>query len=54
MRRCWNGAAKLSNRRQHLSTMPEGNANFFEICIRQMRKDRYVDIVLSKCCRVPF
>src|SRR5271156_3082727 len=48
LRRCRNGSGKFRNRRQHLSPMPERDAELFEVLIAQMTEDGSVDVVFSK------
>ena len=48
LRRCWNGSGKLRNRCQHLSPMPERDAELFEVLIGQMTEDGSVDVVFTK------
>jgi hypothetical protein len=45
-------AAKLGNRRQQLSPMPQRNANLFKIGVCQVAEHRDINVVVNKCRRV--
>jgi hypothetical protein len=52
LRRCLDSTYKRRNRRQHLSSMPERNADILEVLIGEMAKHRYINLVLGKALRV--
>jgi hypothetical protein len=50
--RCLDGTYKLRNRRQHLSSMAEQDADLLKVLVGQVTKDRDIDSVFGKTLRV--
>ena len=48
LRRCLDSTHKLRNRRQHLSSMAEQDADLLKVLVGQVAKDRDIDSVLGK------
>jgi hypothetical protein len=48
----FDGTYKLRNRRQHLSSMAEQDADLLKVLVGQVPKDRDIDSVLGKTLRV--
>jgi hypothetical protein len=46
------GTYKLRNRRQHLSSMAEQDADLLKVLVGQVTKDRDIDSVFGKTLRV--
>ena len=52
LRRCLDGTYKLRDRRQHLSSMAEQDADLLKVLVGQVAKDRDIDFVLGKALGV--
>ena len=52
LRYCRRSTTKLADRREHFPSMPEQDADVFEILIGQMAKRRDIDPILGKALRV--